>query len=460
MSPEIAQVSSQSQPARRSRPRPRPNAFSKAEKQDGKLERRIQRLKERGQHHKAEQLTRFRARSFSLRLTGVARASSKLGTEPRAGLASIGLVRVAEQINLARPSNETVRLKAPAKRDGNLRYIMSFGLEGKARQEAIIRLLRPLKSLHEGQRAVVGGGQAVTGRKVVEALEQGYRWAVLVDIRNFFGSYNAEVIPDLLSLEQAVTRSNILSTHLQLVPTRPRATQRTDDQIDPSGHRGATRSQRRTLHTQREFALSLSGIWACRRGLPQGSAASPMVSEMLLAPMFAELPAGVEVMTHLDDILVFCRTKRKADLSLQALRAALEQHPAGPLALKRAEIRRAYDGFDFLGYRFRRRNGEPIAQPTERNRRRFRAGMIAHILATALKGEGADKARNFVRSWCGQFKLWPAAATWKALHLRDIDQAERMGEFIHAGGLDPAGRATRIRAIFGIGSNCDRSHRT
>jgi hypothetical protein len=170
-----------------------------------------------------------------------------------------------------------------------------------------------------------------------------------------------------------------------------------------------------------------------------------MVSEMLLAPTLTGLPAGVEVLTHLDDILVLTRTKREAELSELALRVALEQHPAGPLALKRAEIRRACDGFDFLGYRFRRRKGEPIAQPTERNRRRFRAGMIAHILATAINGEG-EKARNSIRSWCGQFKLWPAATTWKALHLRDIDQAERLGNLFGTG-VDLAGRIARFRAI-------------
>lgn len=158
-----------------------------------------------------------------------------------------------------------------------------------------------------------------------------------------------------------------------------------------------------------------------------------MVSEMLLAPALAGLPAGVLVLTHLDDILVLARTRQEAELSLEALRVALEQHPAGPLALKRGVVRRVCDGFDFLGYRLRRRKGEPIAQPTERNRRRFRAGMNAHFLATAIHGEGAGKARNFIRSCCGQFELWPAVAAWKAMHLRDVDQAEWLGDLLGTG---------------------------
>ena len=139
MPPEIARLDSQSQPARQSRPRRRSDTIHKAEKQNRKLQRRIQRLRERGQHHKAEQLTRLRAQSFSLKLSAVARASSKLGSAPRPGLGSVGIVRMAEQIDLARPCTETVRLKAIAKPNGSPRYVMSFGLEGKARQEARLR---------------------------------------------------------------------------------------------------------------------------------------------------------------------------------------------------------------------------------------------------------------------------------------------------------------------------------
>jgi hypothetical protein len=76
--------------------------------------------------------------------------------------------------------------------------------------------------------------------------------------------------------------------------------------------------------------------------------------------------------------------------------------------------------------------------------------MKAHFLATGIKGEGADKARSFIQSWCGQFQLWPARATWQSMHLSKIDQAERIGDLVNASGLNPAERGILTRAIFGM----------
>ena len=168
---------------------------------------------------------------------------------------------------------------------------------------------------------------------------------------------------------------------------------------------------------------------------------------MLLAPALAGLPAGAQVLTHLDDILVLTRTRGEADLILLALRVALERHPAGRLALRRADIRRTCDGFEFLGYRFRRRKGEPPAQPTQRNITRFHAFLDAHCLATQITGEGADKARCYVNGWCAQFRLWPAAERWRTMYLDEVDKAERFGEAIGAGGLSRSGRIDRYRTL-------------
>src|SRR6266542_2348573 len=49
-----------------------------------------------------------------------------------------------------------------------------------------------------------------------------------------------------------------------------------------------------------------------RQGIPQGSAASPLLAEMLLASALRQLPTGGEVFAYLDNFLVMAKSEQDA----------------------------------------------------------------------------------------------------------------------------------------------------
>src|SRR5207249_8495051 len=55
-----------------------------------------------------------------------------------------------------------------------------------------------------------------------------------------------------------------------------------------------------------------------RRGIPQGSAASPILAEMLLAPLLYQVPAGGEVVAYADNISVLTKNESDADAMTQS----------------------------------------------------------------------------------------------------------------------------------------------
>src|SRR6266700_5890054 len=106
-----------------------------------------------------------------------------------------------------------------------------------------------------------------------------------------------------------------------------------------------------------------------RRGIPQGSAASPILAEMLLAPLLFQVPTGGEVVAYAANILVMTKTESVAVGMTESLRIALKKHPAGQLWPK---IKSFPPGgpIEFLGHLTAGDDGLRI-QPTAENRQEF-----------------------------------------------------------------------------------------
>jgi hypothetical protein len=144
---------------------------------------------------------------------------------------------------------------------------------------------------------------------------------------------------------------------------------------------------------------------------------------MLLAIALQQIHGDVRVFSHADDIVIFARTRKEADLSAKALCAALKRHPAGPLEPKFVTVRRAADGFRFLGYWFKRRHGSPTAKPLPEKFALFRENVRQRLNEISATGQGADALRSTVRSWFRQYQEWPRHGHWCELYLRAIDNA-------------------------------------
>jgi hypothetical protein len=151
-----------------------------------------------------------------------------------------------------------------------------------------------------------------------------------------------------------------------------------------------------------------------RRGIPQGSAASPLLAEMLLAaPLLFQVPAGgkVVVVAYADNILVMAKTASDADAMTDSLGLALKKHPAGQLWPKIKSFP-AGGPIDFLGHRLTAHSDEVHVQPTPQNREKFERRMkegLARLreptLTPAARGRLAQDLKSDLSSHVSNFSL-------------------------------------------------------
>lgn len=349
--------------------------IKRARRDAARLIQHIEAALRNGDRHRARGLQKTYLASFYPRLKAVADANCKLRRPHRLPLSA--LPEVAARLDAWRGTDETVRVSWVAKRSGGQRPTMGFGLENKALQILARDALLPFAELRSFQYAVSNGGVNALVKDVLETIPHGYKWAVELDVKDCFASLDAEAIKECLPLPGKVTEAVLVSKHLNLI------------------------------HNRKGNRLSLTrSLVDSRRGLPQGSAASPLVAEMLLADILTSLPTGARVFAYADNVLVLARTKAEAALVMETLQSAFWQSPVGKLRLEcRSDMRRVCDGFDFLGYRIRRRKGgAPRAMPTSENCRRL-ASRCWDLFAGLERGRSSVRhLRSVLRGWVGNFR--------------------------------------------------------
>ena len=157
-------------------------------------------------------------------------------------------------------------------------------------------------------------------RRVDALLKQGYRYVVDADLRSYF-----DTIP-----------------HERL---RARVAERVSDGrvLDLVG-----------LFLEQGVLEGMS-VWRPTSGTPQGAVISPLLSNIYLNPLDHEMAErGYEMVRYADDFVVLCRSEAEAMQALEQVRAwvvnsGLELH-AQKTRIADAEA----EGFEFLGYHFKR----------------------------------------------------------------------------------------------------------
>ena len=81
----------------------------------------------------------------------------------------------------------------------------------------------------------------------------------------------------------------------------------------------------------------------------------------------------------------------------------MRRHPAGSLQSKYViQPRRVSDGFEFLGYHFKRRYGRVHVTPTSSNLRALRLKIVGRY----LMGDALEDVCARIRNWARNFALW------------------------------------------------------
>lgn len=129
-----------------------------------------------------------------------------------------------------------------------------------------------------------------------------------------------------------------------------------------------------------------------------------MIAEYVIGQVIAgvQMPAGTDVVISADDFAITGRPSEGVEQAISTLRDAFMRHPAGDFRLTFSDVHRITDGFDFLGFAFRRRKGVEPVRPSEANMRKFK-GKAAGWLHGILTGDDPAKVLRSMRGWCNGF---------------------------------------------------------
>lgn len=364
-----------------------------------------------GKRRRADHCTRLYLRSFASRLVATRAAANSLKGHQRPP--KDGWPQIAAQLDAwaGTPEEVTVHFKPKASDPNAFRPIMDFGIENRALQQLVGSALKARANIHPNQFCVRGGGIHAAVAKVSTALMSGYCWVVETDIANCYSSFDGEEVPGLLPLPEEVTRKIILSRDLNLSPGN------IEKWFGPADGVGGN-----------DDALT-QAIAEARRGIPQGSAVSPLVAEVLLAPVFTQLPKGGVVVAYADNILVMAQGENEAVSICKALWSALKSHPAGPLRPKEPRFYEPGKMVEFLGHTLTVKHDNCRIEPSQSNfldfKAKFNKGLDRVLSATTQhrRQRLTNDLSRYVRSWSAAFALWKGASLHRKLHIEQIKAA-------------------------------------
>ncbi len=333
-----------------------------------------------------------------------------------------------------------------------VRIVFDFGFENRALQQLVLPALKAQADdlIHPNQYLMRGTQAAI--KRVADLIREGYAWAIELDIDDCYPSFDGQKVADLLPLPEQVTRSVLLGQYLNLRINPDLSFESGDStsfnsasHLSP-GHLStlthlstshqSTPSNHPTSHllqeTNNSFSLADSGVdefmfatefAVARRGLPQGSATSPLVVEMLLAPVLASLPCE-DWVGYADNLLTLGKSKGDVVSIFTACGSAVTAHPAGPLRLNPPKVYKPGTPIDFLGHRLRCFGGQIRIEPTPDNLAKFKT-KLQRGLKQVKKGnnKAAERLRKYVLGWVAAFKQCTDIPQIRAAALSQIAKA-------------------------------------
>lgn len=294
------------------------------------------------------------------------------------------LLALARELNARRDCGEAVRAYWKKKKIGG-RWISIFGPKRRALQRLAKEVLDATVrvSPYDYCRRRRGANRALLAMKSA-AVTKGARWFSTSDIRDCYGSFDREKMIPLIPLPRAVIENSILI---------------------PEGAK---------VLLQKAFEQQASEQ-AVRRGIPQGSLASPAVAAFLLRPVLDKL-SGKVVLCHGDDIVTGTKTEKECKSNELALAQACLEHPAGPLLMKSNRVARLGTPIDFLGYRMVRRRkqfgGGIRFRPSPAGFEKFYERVMRQLLKECRWDDDLEAvAMAKVANWKSGLPLWDTSPT-------------------------------------------------
>lgn len=217
----------------------------------------------------------------------------------------------------------TARTHRPAQHKRR-RTTYAFGPGKHALQCMVADLIKAMFPLPSGRHFTIDGGVKAALQAVDEHTQQGFIYAIERDIEQFYPNVNLQGLAKLLRpLPGSVVMNVIGYRH---------------------GHTGS--SDDHSTEAVDDAPLPPRGL------LAQGSAASPVAAEVLVANLLMGMPDDVRVMSYADNILILGRDLDSVRAADSDLAGRASDHECGPLGLKAPKecIITAPAGINFLGH--------------------------------------------------------------------------------------------------------------
>jgi RNA-directed DNA polymerase len=158
-------------------------------------------------------------------------------------------------------------------------------------------------------------------------------------------------------------------------------------------------------------------------GTPQGGIASPCIANMTLdglehvAINAAPRHAKIHVARFADDFIVTAASKAVLEQQVQPALEAFLQTRGLELSAKKTKITHIDDGFDFLGWHFRKYHGKLIIKPAKANVKAFLAKVRAVIKSnpTATTVHLIQHLNPLIRGWANYHRHVAAKQTFSSV---------------------------------------------
>jgi hypothetical protein len=310
----------------------------------------------------------------------------------------------AATIHLDRAPESRFTVMAKRKADGSFRPIHAFGVVDRVRQRLLLAAYGSKLSTAPNIFSAKGnGGRPAAIAAVRRAIENGAKWAAVIDIKNYFGTMNRTWLRENLPVPRQFVRSTILM----------------EDATEPAGRfmrdgTGIARTRAQLVMDDQTSANDLIGImFKSQAGAPQGAATSAAVATHLMSEVLKviKLPNGVFLIIYADDIAVLGARKSDVERAMLTLGEAFSSHPGGPYELHKQQMRRVSDGFAFLGMQFRRRRDVVECMPTDDALKRARARLLKAVL-NVVETEQPVALERSMAGILASFAAWRWRSNW------------------------------------------------
>lgn len=295
------------------------------------------------------------------------------------------LEATAKQLSPIKPINEKIKVVGILKENGKLRHILMFGPKRRAMQYLCLQVLKVRlgESPYEYARKGRGRDKALLAAIKAIKMKGGPRHFITTDIKECFPSFNREAIMKLLPLRNDVVKNCLLIPNDALL----------------------------------EIANASISENAVRSGIPTGSLASPYIASKLLEPVLQQF--GDHVWSHVDDIMIGCKTAEETQAKMKTLVMLLDQHPAGPLFMKEMNYAPLGKIIDFLGYRLVRRwkqfGGGARTYPSQKSFQKMRVRLTSRLEYVDLNDPANEYfsfddfravADGYLNDWINSYGAW------------------------------------------------------